>query len=169
VREDERVARRRPEHPVAELLDAAGLDEAAAEADRPEVADALDAERGCELRVVAELRMGVQREVVRDEGEVGGEERLQPAALAAVDPERLVAPEQAVVDEHELRARGGRTLEQLERGRDAARDPRDLLGPDDLEPGAAVLREALDLEQLVREGDDLVPGGHRAIVGRALR
>ena len=57
--------------------------------------------------------MGVQGEVVRGERQVGGEERLQPPLHAPVDRPRLVLPEQAVVDEHELRARLARPLEEL--------------------------------------------------------
>jgi len=38
--------------------------------------------------------------------------------------------------------------------------PRRRSGAGDLQPGHAELGVALDLEQLVREGDDLVPMGH---------
>ena len=87
--------------------------------------------------------MRVERQVIGGEVEVGGEERLQPAALAPVDPDGLVPPEQAVVDDHELRAGGRRPLEELERGGDAARDLRHLVGAEHLEAGRPVLREAV--------------------------
>ena len=43
--------------------------------------------------------MRVERQVIGSERQVGREERLEPAALAPIDDERLVAPEDAVVDE----------------------------------------------------------------------
>ena len=64
------------------------------------------------------------------------------------------------MDEHELGARCGGALEQLARARDAAGELRHVVGADDLEPGAPVLRERLDLEQLVGERDDVVSAGH---------
>ena len=88
--------------------------QAATDADLAEGAAVVrDAQRVREERVVAELRMRVEREVVRRQAEVPREKRLEPAALAAVDPDRLVAPEHAVMDEHELRARRGGSLEEL--------------------------------------------------------
>jgi hypothetical protein len=47
-----------------------------------------------------------EREVVSEKRQIRGEERLEPAALAPVDHERLVPPEHAVVDDHELGPRG---------------------------------------------------------------
>ena len=64
--------------------------------------------------------MRVEGEVVGEKRHVRLEERLQALALPAVDDEWLVAPEQAVVDDEQLGARLGGSLEELERGRDAA-------------------------------------------------
>ena len=75
--------------------------------------------------------------------QVGSEERLEAATQAPVDPDGLVAPEHAVVDDHQLRACRRRPLEQLERGRDSARDLRHLVGAEHLQPGRAVLGEAV--------------------------
>src|SRR4051794_16129909 len=108
--------------------------------------------------------MRVQREVVAGETDVRVEERLKSPAHPPVDHARLVVPEQAVMDDHELGACGGRTLEELERGRDGADDPRDLLGADDLEALRAEVPERAEVEQLVRVGDDLVALGHRAAI-----
>ena len=108
--------------------------------------------------------MRVEREVVGSEAEVGSEERLEPAALAPVDPDGLVPPEHAVVDDQQLGARGRRALEELLRGRDAAGDLRHLVGAEHLQPGRAVFGEAVDLEQLVREADDLVALSHGPII-----
>ena len=108
--------------------------------------------------------MRVEREVVREEGQVGGEERLETAALAPVDPRAARPPEHPVVDEHELRARGCRALEELERGRDAAGDLGHLVRADHLQPRRPVLGEAIGLEQLVRVLDDVITVSHRAII-----
>ena len=90
--------------------------------------------------------MSVEREVVREQRQVRSEERLEPAALTPVDPDGLVAPKHAVVDDQELGARGGGALEELSRAGDAAGDLRHLVGSDDLQTGRPVLREAVDLE-----------------------
>ena len=58
--------------------------------------------------------------MVGDERGVRPEERLEPAALPPVDDERLVAPEEPVVDEDHLGADVGGVLEELARARDAA-------------------------------------------------
>ena len=114
--------------------------------------------------LLPELRVSVEREVVGDEREVAGEERLEPASLAPVDDERLVPPEDPVVDEHELRSRRRGALEELAGGGDAAGELRHLVRADHLQARRSELREALDLEQLVGVADDLVPVGHRAIL-----
>ena len=49
--------------------------------------------------------MSVESEVVGNQADVACEQRFQLAALAPVDPDGLVAPEHAVMDEHELHAR----------------------------------------------------------------
>ena len=82
--------------------------------------------------------MSVESEVVGNQADVACEQRLQPAALAPVDPDGLVAPEHAVMDEHELHARRRRALEQLLRGRDAACDLRHLVRAEDLQAGHPV-------------------------------
>ena len=70
------------------------------------------AERRGEQRVVADLEMAVERQVVGGQREVGVEEQLQAALGGAVERARRPGPEQAVVDEHEVgvlpRARGRR-------------------------------------------------------------
>ena len=71
--------------------------------------------------------MRVECEVVGEERQIRCEERLEAAALAPVDPQGLVPPEHPVVDDQQLRSRRGRSLEQLERRRDAARDLADLV------------------------------------------
>ena len=108
---------------------------ASRQADLAERALALDPERGRELGAVAQLRVGVEREVVRDEGEVGGEQRLEPASLAPVDHERLVPPEDPVMHEHELRLRRRGPFEELAGGGDTTNELRHLGCADTCRPG----------------------------------
>ena len=110
--------------------------------------------------------MRVEREVVGDEAQIGAKERLEPAAQSSVDDERLSTPEEAVVDEHELRAGLGSPLEQLQRGGDTAGDLLHRRRAHDLKPGTAEFGKPVDLQPLVRIGDDLVPVGHGGILGR---
>ena len=119
--------------------------------------------------MLPDLRVSVEREVVRDQRQVRREQRLEPALQPPVDEQRLVAPEEAVVDEHELRARLAGPLEQLARARHAAGDLRHLVGADDLQAGTAVLRKGRDVEQFVGERDDVVSTGQRPRILRRNR
>ena len=95
----------------------------------------LDVELGREQRVVAELRVRVEREVVGERAR-GRRRRALPGGRAGAGrSDGLVAPEHAVVDDHELRAGSGGALEELARARDAAGDLRHLVGADDLQAG----------------------------------
>src|SRR5262245_39189097 len=108
--------------------------------------------------------MRVQREVIGEERRVSAEQRLEPPAKPRIDDERLVAPEEPGMDEHEARARLDGLLEELARARDAAGDRRHFVRADDLKAGGRELRPPRDLQQLVRIADDLVAAGHRAIL-----
>ena len=160
MREDERVATERLADATGELLDADRLGQPASLPDLAERLLDVHPERVGEQGVVADLGVRVERQVVRSQVQVGSEERLEAATLAPVDPDRLVPPEHAVVHDHELSAGRRRPLEELERGRDSARDLRHLVGAEHLQTGRAVLGEAVDLEQFVRVPDDLVALGH---------
>ena len=160
MREHEWLATDGLADPAEELVDSDRLGQPASLADLAERLLDLHPERLGEQGVVADLGVRVEREVVRREVQVGGEERLEPSTLAPVDPDGLVPPEHAVVDDHELGAGRRRPLEELDRGGDAARDLRHLVGAEHLQAGRAVLREAVDFEQLVRVPDDLVALGH---------
>ena len=104
--------------------------------------------------------MRVEREVVRGQRDPGVEERLQSAAHGVVDHARVAVPEHTVVDQEHLGARRGGALEELERRRDAARDSVDLGRAGDLHAHRPVVRVGVEVEQLAREGEDLVPVGH---------
>ena len=84
------------------------------------------------------------------------------AAMAARRaPRRGRVPEQAVVDEHEPRARLGGALEELALGRDAGHDRVDLVAPGYLEAVGAVVGEGPGSQQRVEVGDEVARQGHR--------
>ena len=78
--------------------------------------------------------MRVERQVVRDEAQVGVEEGAQALPHDLADATRILVPEEPVVDENHLRVRLGRALEQLPRGRDPADELLHLRRPHHLSP-----------------------------------
>src|SRR5262249_28357963 len=76
------------------------------------------------------------------------------------DDERLVPPEQAVMDEHELGPCPARALEQVERRGDAAGDARYLVAADDLQPGGPELLPLAHVHKLLGEPPHVVPPCH---------
>src|SRR5256885_24602 len=99
--------------------------------------------------VDAELARRVQRRLLR----LAGDERVETPLQAAVDDGRLVPPEEAVVHGAELRTGRSCALEQRTRRRDTAREPRHLVGADDLQSRPAELGERRDVEQFVGKAD----------------
>ena len=57
--------------------------------------------------------MGVEREVVGGERDVGGEQRLESPLQLTVDDAGVVVPEEPVVDDQQLGTGVPRTLEEL--------------------------------------------------------
>ena len=106
LREDERCASRRLLEPSRRARRSSSGSREARRLHRcPRTSPSRSAPRQAgEQRVVAHLGVRVEREVVRGERQVRREQRLEPALQPPVDEQRLVAPEEAVVDEHELRA-----------------------------------------------------------------
>ncbi len=72
-----------------------------------------------EPRVITEVRMHIQRQMISKQIDVVLDQRPEPLILAPGDLRRLVAPEVAVMDEHGIRAPLARRLEKRERRRDA--------------------------------------------------
>ncbi len=99
------------------------------------------AERAGEQRVVADLGVGVQRQVVRGEGEVVLEQRAQPLRQPRGEPDGLEAPEQAVMDQDELRLLRDGPLEQRALGGHAGHDALDVPLAGDLESVRAEVLE----------------------------
>ena len=73
----------------------------------------LRAERAAEQRVVADLGVRIQRQVVGGKADVGVEQDLQAALERGVDRPGTGTPEEPVVDDQQLGALGGGQLEQL--------------------------------------------------------
>jgi hypothetical protein len=121
---------------------------------------ASEAEGRAYERVVADLGVGVERQVVGNEREVGAEQRREARLLGGSDRSRSLVPEDAVMAQDHLGVEGGRPLEQVEVGGDAADHELDLFRPRHLKSVGPVVRPARRVEQLVEVGDDLVPVGH---------
>ena len=67
------------------------------------------------------------------------------------------------MDDDELGTGLARTFEQSRGGGHAARDLPHLAEPDDLEAHGPVVRVRADVEELIGECDDFVPGGHEPV------
>ena len=74
-------------------------------------------EPGGELRVVAELRMEIERQVIGEEVEPGREQELDPALPRPDEPRVLALPEVAVVHQQRVGAGRRRTFDQRQRWR----------------------------------------------------
>lgn len=118
------------------------------------------AELAGEERVVPELGVRVEGEVVGGEAHVVIEEDAQAFPCLAPDHARVAVPVEPVVGEDELRADLDRALEELARGRDAAGDLLHLGRPFHLEAHRSVVGIRVEVEELGREAKDLVPRGH---------
>ena len=73
----------------------------------------LDAQLAREQRVVAQLRVRVEREVVRRERDVGVDEHLQAPFHRPVDDAGVALPEEAVMDDDHLGFERRRMFEEL--------------------------------------------------------
>lgn len=124
---------------------------------------ALGAQAVGQQRVVAELGVRVEGEVVGGQREIVAEERLEAGGETRVDPARGEVPEDPVVDEDELRPGLRRPLEELELARDAGGHRVEVRGPGNLEPVGAEIGPLRSLEARVEEADDIPEcGGHEA-------
>jgi hypothetical protein len=85
--------------PAGELVESEGRVEGPPEAPLEHAFELFDAESAREQRVVADLRMGVEGEVVGGERHVAREERLQPSFQLSIDDPRVVLPEEPVMDD----------------------------------------------------------------------
>ena len=114
-----------------------------------------------EQRVVADLEVAVEGQVVGGEREVGVEEQLQAALGGAVERARRPGPEEPVVDEHEVGALLARASEQLDIRRDAGYHGLDLLASGYLQSVGPVVVVRGGIQKLVEVANDLIAGCHR--------
>ena len=165
MRENERLTSELLADAARKALGLGGWAERATEADPGEALLRLDAERLRKQRVVADLRMGVEREVIRGQRDVGFEERFQAPAHRPVDSARVAVPDEPMVDDQKLCVLLDGPLEQGQRRGHAAGDLGDLVGALDLQAHRPVVRVGVEVEQLGGVGKDRVPFRHRAILG----
>jgi hypothetical protein len=118
------------------------------------------ADRLRQQRVVADLQVAVERQVVRGEREVGVEEQLQAPLRSLVQGPWGTRPEQAVVDEHEVDAFLARAREELGVGAHAGRHRLDLVAAGYLEPVGPVVVVGRGVKDRVQIADDVSTGCH---------
>jgi hypothetical protein len=118
-----------------------------------------------ELRVVAEFRMRIERQVIGEQAYVVAEQEAEPLLHPAGHAPVLAAPEQAVVHEDRIGLGKDRSLDQRA-ARGHARDDLAHRGAAfDLQAVRAVVLEALGREQEIERMQEFVAGRtHRAIV-----
>jgi hypothetical protein len=113
-----------------------------------------------EQRVVADLQVAVEREVVGGQRDVRVEEQLQAALGGAVERARRAGPEEAVMDEDEVGVLLARACEEG-RVRADARDHRlDLLASGYLQSVGPVVVVGRRIQKLVEVANDPVAGCH---------
>ncbi|CAM2149334.1 hypothetical protein PT2222_210077 [Paraburkholderia tropica] len=108
------------------------------------------AELGAELRVIAELRVAVERQMVGKQVEVVREQCLQATIFAPRDLRRLVLPEVAVMDQHGVGAPLERGFQKGQRGGHAGRDLLHAPPPFHLQPIRAVVLEPPGFQKIVQ-------------------
>jgi hypothetical protein len=158
--EHERLATGHGGHAREQLGRGQRLGERGAAADLRERHVPARAKRVGQQRVVADLGMGVERQVVGGERDVVAEQRAEPLGEPRREPDRREVPEQPVVDEHELCLLRDRALEQRPLRRDAGDDTIDLPRTRYLESIGAEVVERGWVQQLVEGTDQLVDVSH---------
>ena len=106
-----------------------------------------------EQRVVADLGVGVEGEVVGGERDVVQEERAQSPIQGVIDVLGHPLPEQPVMDQDELGVLGGRALEQLDAGGHARDQRSHLLRTGYLKPVGGVVIEVRRMQKSIQIGD----------------
>ena len=122
----------------------------------------LPAKHAPQLRVVAQFGVGIERQVVGEQADVVRQQQAQALLHPAHDSPVLATPEQAVVHEQGIGARGNGSLDQGAAGRHAADDALDTVLALDLQTIRAVVLEALGLQQPVQATQQFVTGNAHA-------
>ena len=118
-----------------------------------------------QLRIVAQLGVGIQRQVVGEQVDVVGQQQRQALLHPAGDPAVPAAPEQAVVHKNRIGLRRNGRLDERAAGRDAGDDFANLRPPLDLQAIGAVVLEALGLQQRVKGLQQILSGGAYGVHG----
>ena len=118
VGEDQRWPVQPLAHAGRELVHRLRAVQGAAEPDLGEALHRVHSELVGEQHVVSELGVGVERQVVGRERQIGVEERAQPPFQLGADHPRVTIPEEPVMNEHQLGAQLGGPLEELAGGGD---------------------------------------------------
>lgn len=74
----------------------------------------------CKLRVVTQIRMGVEWQMVSQQADIMAQQQLKACALHPGNPGILVFPEIAVVHEYRIRTRSDGCFKQIQAGCHAA-------------------------------------------------
>jgi hypothetical protein len=107
------------------------------------------AQAPCQQRVVADVQVGVQRQVIGGERHVVLEQQPQALLGGGRQRQRGAGPEEAVVDDHEVCVLGGGAAKELRARRDARHDRLDVFGARNLQAIRAVVAEVRWRQQLV--------------------
>ena len=124
------------------------------------------AEDSCELRVVAEIRMGIQGQVVGEQADAVFEQHRNALASHPDQPRIFAAPEIAVVNQNGVGARSDRGAQQRKAGRHTGDDPLNAVSAFHLQAVWAIIGKAARFEQAIQKrGERLAfdAGARRAV------
>ena len=158
-----RNATRQALHPLGQRSDADRLDRCADEAQRllSETRIRRQAQTGTELRVVAEFGVRIERQVVRVQVDVVGQQTLQALLQPAGDSPVVASPEQAVVHQHRIGFGVDGRIDQRAAGGDARHEAPHLGATLDLQTVRPIILEARRLQQRGQVRIDFGTTGHR--------
>ena len=113
-----------------------------------------------ELRVVTQLRMRVQRQVVGKKIDLVLQQAGHALAHPAGDASVLPAPEQAVVHKNRVCAFGYCGVDQSQTGGDTGDDVAHLAAPLHLQAVGPIVFEPRRLQQFIESSTQFLAGGH---------
>ena len=124
----------------------------------------LQAQLQAELRVVAELGVRIERQVVGEQVDVVRQQQRQPLLHPARDTAILATPEQAVVDKNGVGLRRYGRFDQRAAGRDTGDDFVDARAPFHLQAVRPMVLEARGLQQRIEGLQQFGSGGAHALI-----
>ena len=125
---------------------------------RPALFD--EAQQCAQLRVVAQFKVGVERQVIGVEADVMLEQQADAAAACAGDAPVLAFPEIAVVHQQRIGAGGDGRLDQRLAGGDPGDEAGNACAAFHLQPVWAIIVEAWNLEQRIEIAGEFVTLHH---------